>query len=466
MPSTFGSINIVLRAVLANQKAMEVISHNVANVNTPGYTRQEAEMVTGEPWSVPGLNRANTAGQMGTGVQVKRIRRYASNFFDRRIRGESQTLGRWEIERDALQQISTMFTEPSETGLAAALDRFWSAWQDLASNPESMAARQTLVQDTENMTSLFNSFFDQLSSQQKDTDRRIDDYVQEINNLTDELARLNVQIVRVTAIGNQPNDLLDRRDLILDRLAEITDIQYAVGDNGSTTVAIGGHTLVSGNTAIGITATPEPANNNLRKITWDDDGSEVAIADGELAGVKNVRDTIIPDLQSKLDTLAQSLITAVNGRHQSGYALDGTTTGLDFLTGTGANDIRVAISDPALIGAAENPASPGDGNQALAIANLRSQDIVNSQATADDTFRALIVSLGLDTRHAETMAQNRKLLVDHLKTNKESFAGVSLDEEAVNLIRYERGFQAAARAMNAVDEMLAQIVNNLGLVGR
>jgi len=237
MPSTFGSINIALRAVLANQQAMEVISHNVANVNTPGYSRQEALLVAGEPWTEPGLNRNNMPGQMGTGVQVKQIRRQTSSFFDQRIRSESQTLGRWQIERDALQQVSTMFTEPSETGLAAALDRFWTSWQDLASNPESMAARETLVQGTKNMTAIFNAFDSQLTGQQRDTDRRLDDYVQEVNSLANELARLNVLVVRVQAVGDQPNDLLDQRDLILDRLAEIVDIQYGIGGDGATTVA-------------------------------------------------------------------------------------------------------------------------------------------------------------------------------------------------------------------------------------
>lgn len=466
MPSTFGSINIVLRAVLANQQAIEVISHNVANVNTPGYSRQEALLVTGEPWSEPGLNRNNMPGQMGTGVQVKQIRRQSSSFFDQRIRSESQTLGRWQIEQDALQQISTMFTEPSETGLAAALDRFWASWQDLSNNPESMAARETLVQNTKNMTAIFNAFDSQLTGQQRDTDRRLDDYVQEVNNLAGELARLNVLIVRVQAVGDQPNDLLDQRDLVLDRLAEIVDIQYGIAGDGATTVAVGGHTLVMGDAAVAIQATPDPGNGNLRKLTWADDGSDVSVSDGEVYGVINIRDTTITDLQGQLDTLAQSLITAVNGLHQTGYALDGTTTGLDFLQGTGTRDIAVAFDDPALVGAATNPSSPGDGSRALAIANLQGQTIVNGQATADDSFRSLITSLGLDAQHAETMVQNRALLVDHLKTNKESFAGVSLDEEAVNLIRYQRGFQAAARAMNVVDEMLNQIVNSLGVVGR
>jgi len=466
MPSTFSSLNIVLRAVMANQRAMEVISHNVANANTPGYTRQEAEMVTSEPWTVPSLARGTTPGQIGTGVQIKRIRRYSTNYFDRRIRGESQTLGRWEIERDSLQQISTMFTEPSETGLANALDQFWSSWQDLASNPASIAARETLIQNTNNLTSLFNTFSKQLSNQQKDTDSRLDSYVQEINDKATELARLNTLIAKVKAIGDQPNDLLDTRDLILDRLAQIADIQYAITGDDTATVAIGGHTLVMRGTAVAVQAGPDPGNNNLRKLTWKDDNSDVTVTDGELAGILNVRDTIIPNLQSQLDTLAQSLIASVNTSHQAGYALDGTTTGLDFLQGTGASDIAVAISDPALIGAATNASSPGDGNQALAISNLQNQTIVNGDATADDTFRSLITGLGLDTRHAETMVQNRTLLVDHLKENKESFAGVSLDEEAVNLMRYQHGFQAAARAMNVVDEMLNRIINNMGLVGR
>ncbi|NOZ06876.1 MAG: flagellar hook-associated protein FlgK [Chloroflexi bacterium] len=466
MPSTFSGINIALRAVLTNQRAIDVISHNVANVNTPGYTRQEAVLVTSEPWTEPGLVHGSNPGQVGTGVQISQIRRYATSFFDQRIRGESQTLGRWQITRGALEQISVMFTEPSETGVAAALDQFWSAWQDLASNPESLAARETVIQDSKNLTTLFHTFHSQLANQQKDIDHQLSSYVQKVNESASELARLNTIIAKVESIGDHPNDLLDRRDMILDRLAEIVDIQYAIGENDATTVAIGGHSLVMGSQSVKLQVGPDPANNNLSKLTWADDGSQASISDGEMAGVIHVRDSVIPDLQSKLDTLAQSLISAVNTVHNAGYALDGTTTGLDFLQGTGANDIAVAFDDPALIGAAGNASSIGDGNQALAISALHEQTIVGGQATAADSFRTLITSLGLDTQHAQTMVQNRSLLVDHLKQNKESQSGVSLDEEAVNLIRFQRGFQAAARAMNVVDEMLNQIVNTLGVVGR
>jgi len=466
MPSTFSGINIALRAVLTNQRAMDVISHNVANVNTPGYTRQEAVLVTSEPWTEPGLVHGSIPGQVGTGVQISQIRRYATSFFDQRIRGESQTLGRWQITRDALDQISVMFTEPSDTGVAAALDQFWSSWQDLASNPESVAARETVIQNSKNMTTLFNTFYAQLAGQQKDMDHQLDGYAQKVNESTSELARLNTLIAKVESIGDHPNDLLDRRDMILDRLAEIADIQYALGKNDATTVAIGGHSVVMGSQSVALQAGPDPANNNLRKLTWADDGSQAAISDGEMAGVIHVRDTVIPDLQSKLDTLAQSLISSVNTLHKAGYALDGTTTGLDFLQGTGARDIAVAFNDPALVSAAVNASAVGDGNQALAISALQDQTIVGGQATAADSFRTLITSLGLDAQHAQTMTQNRSLLVDHLKQSKESQAGVSLDEEAVNLIRFQRGFQAAARAMNAVDEMLNQIVNTLGVVGR
>ncbi len=466
MPSTFSGINIALRAVLTNQRAMDVISHNVANVNTPGYTRQEAVLVTSEPWTEPGLVHGSNPGQVGTGVQISQIRRYATSFFDQRIRGESQALGRWQITRDALDQISVMFTEPSETGVAAALDQFWSSWQDLASNPESMAARETVIQDSTNLTTLFNTFYSQLANQQKDTDHRLDGYAQKVNEIASELARLNTTIAKVESIGDQPNDLLDRRDVVLDRLAEIADIQYAIGENDATTVAIGGHSLVMGSQSVALQVSPDPANSNLRKLTWADDGSQAAISDGEMAGVIHVRDSVIPDLQSKLDALAQSLISSVNTLHNAGYALDGTTTGLDFLQGTGARDIAVAFDDPALVGAAVNASSIGDGNKALAISALHEQAIVGGQATAADSFRTLITSLGLDAQHAQTMVQNRSLLVDHLKQSKESQSGVSLDEEAVNLIRFQRGFQAAARAMNAVDEMLNQIVNTLGVVGR
>jgi len=394
MGSIWLSLETALRSLLAQQRGIDVTAHNVANVNTPGYSRQDVVLTTTEPYTVPTTDERLSAGQVGTGVKVQTIRRFTDAFLIGQIRSQSQALGQWEVQRDALQHIEVVFNEPSDQGLNAALSQFWSAWQSVATTPQAAAARAALRETARHLTSLLNTTAEQLRALRRDHDQRLITQVQDINDLATQIAQLNLQISKVQALGNRANDLRDRRDLLLDQLARKVNITYAedIYAPGMVTVHIGGHTLVMGVEASALTTQPNPANENLLDVVWAD-GTAAQVSSGEIYGTLQARDQIVPTTLAQLDQVAAGLITNVNAQHRTGYGLN-NATGLDFFTGSSARDIALAnaiASDANNIAAASALNAPGDGSNALAIAGLSRELLMNGGTTSlGDFYRQLI----------------------------------------------------------------------------
>src|SRR5919197_1525181 len=219
--STFATLNLANRALVSQQLALDVTAHNIANANTDGFTRQAAEMQASVPVTVTGTTRPQQPAQLGTGVDVVNIKRFRDGFLDLQYRNEQQVLGQWEATHAALGRLEQSLNEPSEQGLGAALSAFWNDWSGLANNPESQAYRKALVESAQ--------------------------------TLTTQIARLNDEIVKVTGAGDQPNDLRDQRDVLIDQLSKIVNITYREGENGAVTVNIGGRTAVFGNESFNLT---------------------------------------------------------------------------------------------------------------------------------------------------------------------------------------------------------------------
>ena len=291
--------------------------------------------------------------------------------------------------------------------------------------------------------------------------------VSEINDLAERVAKLNGEISQSLAAGAQPNDLLDERDRLIDNLAEMAGAISSRQENGEEIVSIGGHALVVGKESFALQTSPDPANSNLAAITWSD-GSGLNGNNGSLYGLLNARDTAIPNQQSGLDTLAATLMNQVNTLHQGGYGLNGAT-GLDFFTGSDALSVRVnpVTEDLASIAAAANPNAAGDGSVAGQMAGLQHLKLLNGGASTMNQFAAdQASSLGLDVAQASKQVANHELLTSSLAEQRESLTGVSLDEEAANLIKFQRTYQAAARLINVLDEMMETVINGMGVVGR
>lgn len=468
MTNILQGLNIALRSMLSHQIAIQVTEHNVANATTPGYRRQEAILSAAQPYTYPSLRGQVSPGQLGTGVVVDRIRQYNLEFFDDRYRKALSEGKGYEMQASLLKQVEATLSETSQDGLVAKLDAFWSGWQALSNDPTNMALRSDLLERADSVAEALNWRAQALVRLQQDQNLTILERVDEINALASQIANLNVEIITVKAAGNQPNDLYDQRDQMLNRLAEISGAVGTIQDNGEALVTIGGHALVIGATTFKVAAT----SGNIANIYWEADGQPLNVVRGELQGLFNARDTIIPDLMSGLDNLASNLVNQVNSLHTSGYALDGTTTNLNLFDPAGVTALSIRLStdvagQPQNIAAAETANAPGDGNLALRIAQIRDQAVMSGgQETINAFYTRQVANLGIQILRADTYARDRSSVADSLNSLRESVVGVNLDEEAANLIKYQRAFQAATRMVSVIDEMLDRIINGMGIVGR
>ncbi len=485
----FLGLNTALLGLMAQQRALEVISHNIANANTEGYTRQEAVMGTTIPLTVA-LSGRGGLGQLGTGVQISEIRQIRDRFVDSQIRDQVASQGNWETLRDYYEQVEAVLNEPSDQGINNLLGKFWGAWHDLSGDASNYAAKATVVENAGVLADALRRDASQLAGLRTGASEQIDIKVGEINVWLKNLGDLNKKILEVEVVGGDPNDLKDQRGLLLDKLARVVPISVAetqlsgaptgvtemvisLNDNGTL------RTLVDGADSL---LDDEDSRYQLDwsggQLLWidrDQDGDGAVdspvgagtatdVQDGELAGLQlmynsmlNPADGVNKSLAWRLNELAEGIIEVVNGFHPN------------FFTGTGATDIEVnptLVDNPQDVQSGD-PAIPGDGSIALSIAEAQDDVLASLEnSSIGDWYKALISKLGIDSKQSQTMASNQKLLVDHLTRNREAASGVSLDEEASNLIRFERAYQASARVMTVMDEMLDKIINGMGLVGR
>lgn len=490
MTSTLYGINLALRAVLSHQQAIQVIEHNVANVNTPGYRRQQAVLVAGLPYAPPTINRNALPGQMGGSVRVDRIQRFNLEFFDGRYRRETAEAKRWEVQRDVLQQLESTLAEAGSDGLVPKLDAFWAGWQALSADPTNTALRGDLRARSQALIDGLNRRASAMHALRQDQDLAIQQRVNDINVAAAQVARLNVEISNVLGAGDQPNDLLDERDRLLDHLSQLAGAESHTQANGEVIVSIGGHALVVGRTTFGLQTTPDAANANLSRIVWAD-GQALAAPRGEVVGLLDARDRVIAGQQAGLDTFAQTLFAQVNALHVAGFDLNGNTGAPFFeppdttdpdnpapaaannpafpVTPITAKNLRLSsqvLANTSNIAAAASASAPGDGNQARAIFGIQQALVTNGNtATLNQFYTAQVGQLGLELRHARAAASDRALVAEALDQQRESIGGVNLDEEAANLAQSQRAYEAAARVLTAVDEMIDRIINGMGRVG-
>jgi flagellar hook-associated protein 1 FlgK len=462
MPGTFFGLETALRSLRTHQMAMDVTNHNVANANTPGYSRQVPHISTTDPYTVPGLGRPLQAGQLGTGSQVSAVQRSRDPFLDGRYRSELAGMHQAGASLAGLQAIESVFNEPSDHGLSSAMAGFFSSWQDLASDPSDSAARLVVVRRSTELAAGFRRVSQELGALRQDLNEQVSQSVQQVNSLAGQIATLNQQIVKNEFGGQNANDLRDQRDMLLDQLAELVPITTTTNANGSVNVLIGGRALVQGYTVDSLVAVP--GAGGMYDVRYASDSALVSLTSGEIQGLITVRDQKLPDYLTRLDQIASGIITAANALHSAGYALDGST-GRPLFIGTNAATIAVdaaVAGDPRLLAAASAPGQVGNNTVALAIAQLRR----TMSPTPEGAYGDLISAIGTDAQASQNLLVAQTSLVDFIERQRQSVSGVSLDEEAANLIRYQRAYEAAARVVTTIDEMLDTLINRTGIVGR
>jgi flagellar hook-associated protein 1 FlgK len=446
--SSFYGIELGIRALRAFQLGMEVTGHNVANVNTPGYTRRRVVFAPTPEYAV------NPRLRIGSGVMAQSIQRLRDMMLEQRVNHHSANLAQLNILRDQLQRIESLFNEPGEHGISARLDALFNAFEELATRPDSMAARQSVVQAASALADAFRSLHRDLTAQESQLMEGAQARIAEANQLAAQLGRLNEQIRAATASGAEPGDLLDQRDRLITRLSELVGARAHYAQDGSVMVYVDGHTLVQDGAAFPLPTTLDIANRSL-----DSTPTDIRIQSGELRGLMDA----LANLQSyraDLNTLANTLITQVNAIHSTGYALD-NNTGYLFFDGTDASNISLHadISDPSHIAAASVPDAPGNGGVARALADLRSApQAALGGVSLTQFYRNLVGRVGNDAQVSKNRAESQQLTVEHLQNLREAVAGVSLDEEAANIVKYQRSYQAAAKMISTFDALLEDML--------
>jgi flagellar hook-associated protein 1 FlgK len=459
-----GLLSIGSKALMVQQKGIYVTGNNIANVNTPGYSRQRLNMSSDVP--------INTGiGPVGSGVTANEVERVYQRFLGVQINNETQSLGQWEAHRDSLERVEMIFNESGGYGLNQVMSEFWNAWQDLTNNPSGSVERTVLLAKSEMLAATFTKNYEDLQKIQRDIDSNIEGAVEEINRLSENMVDLNQKIIQMESGGHTANDYRDQRDLVLKELSERIDIDSFEDATGGVTVSVGsGQVLVEGTHTYKLSTQADASGH--QDITWlDSSGNTVIItgniSKGKLKGWLDARDLDIDNSLNKLDTLAQDLITEVNTLHATGYGLDGST-GNDFFTGAAtAAGIQVnplIANDTNLIAAAEGfnlvPGDkPGDNGNAIAIANLQQAPTMNGNtATFGAYYDSMVSEAGLAVQQAISYYDHQSQMVLQVENYRESISGVSIDEETVNLIKYQNAYQAAAKLINTADEMMETVL--------
>jgi flagellar hook-associated protein 1 FlgK len=618
MLSTFSGVELGKKGLITHQAAIQVTGHNVSNTETEGYSRQKVTLEVFDPLYIPGLTRENTPGQIGQGVQVEKILRARDMLLEDRILNEKNGLSYWKSLSDWLYQVELIHNEPTDESIMHTLDRFWASWQDLANNPEEIGSREAVREYGRALARHIQYNFQALKSLRNNIERTVEMRVSEINDLAEQLAKLNDEILRVEATGDNPNDLWDKRDLLVERLSEYVDIHIGRSDQDEFMVYIGGKHLVQGKHFERLELVRNPLNEGYSDIVWAVDGSPLKLLSGELKAHLDARDLELRYQIDSLDLFAASLVDMVNSIHRDGFGLnlrtdlnfflekpisanpfgdydfdrdgfvDGTAifritgthalnpddvVGLEGVIGLG-EDTQVAytatdtvseiltrinnanggvkvylgekgtlvarsdapdlsilhledsgdflvqyagilrnsgeegafdrgetgmaqvISEDYMVTPFIHPASwmglddnianevesiaaaigtdtdglsgpdlsmgAGNGDNALRIAGIRFQrTMIGGSETLNDYYTALITGTGLRGETAESESTNRDLIVENLVNLRKSISGVNIDEELVNLVKFQHGYAAAARFISKVDEMLDLLINRM-----
>jgi flagellar hook-associated protein 1 len=429
--SSFMGLETSLRGLLAQQRALDVTTHNIANADRAGYTRQEAVMAAAPALSVPGALQSGGTAQLGQGVDVLSYRRLRDAFADLQYRAANMTYGDGSTRANALDQVDDAFGEPSDSGLNTALNNFFDSWDALAANPEDAAAKQVVIGTATSLASAFNALDSRLGALATNAQTEYADLTGPngaVMNAATELQQLNVAIRDAVQGGGSPNDLLDRRDEILDNLSQLGQVSVTDLGNGMISVQFGDAAgpLVD-------------ASNNVNAPTG------MTAPGGKLGALLSVQSTIA-GYRASLDAVAGQLASSVNG------ALGGAS----FFSGTTAATLGVAATAATL--QITTTGASGGNELARAVAALRG-------GAAQSAYADLVHTMGADTATADRAEQTGKALVEAADARRQSADGVSLDEEMTNMVRFQRGYQASARAMSTLDEMLDTLINRTGKVG-
>lgn len=502
MPGLNASLYLGLSGIQTQQSALNVVGHNIANVNTPGYTRQRADL---------SANQSLLEGQVyfGTGVSLNSVQGIRDRFLDLQIYRESARQAGASERYSGVNALSGVLGDTGSTGLAAQVQAFFQGFQELSARPEDGALRTNLIGRARSMISAFQSRYQLLNDQRNNADQSVGSLVTEVNTLSTQIAQLNQRITTQSTTA-EDNDARDQRRALVDKLSKLVGIHVFEGSAGEYQITLdsGAAVLVSGNSSYALQATTDPTLDNHFRVDSIMGGTTVnvtaSIQEGQLGAKLDLRDNTLPGFQRQLDELAAGVASQVNVLHRAGYAANGITTGNDFFQSGVANyptpppplaagqvaGLPTSISalnnykgmvtaltvnsalvaTPSLIAASGTLGAQGDNGIALQIAAL--QNASGSVDTNGDGLGdtgpysafvgTLVTDLGTKAQTYDAQNTTQQNLVAALQTQRDRISGVDLDEEATNMMSLQRGYQASARFISVINQLTDQLVNQFG----
>lgn len=622
MANAFSGIELGKRSIMAHSQQIQTAGHNISNADTEGYTRQRVQVKTFDPLYRPDLSRAETPGQIGQGTTIESVSRLRDELLDSRIVSQSNVESYWSTREKYFSMIEQVYNEPHEISVRTNMDKFWQSWQELSVHPESKAARQAVVTRGQSLANSVSQQFKSLSGIGTQINGDIQASVKQINDYASQIAGINGEIVRSKAMGDNPNDLMDRRDLLVEKLSSLANITVDTRDNDEFMVHIDGQILVQGSVNRSFTLETQTDGKGYDKVLWSDTGIEASVSGGQLGALLELRDVDLREQIQSLNSMAVNFSSLVNDVHRSGIGAN-NVSGLDFFTtypfvedvrgnfdsnGDGAVDSTYLFSmkgtnvlnpqekvgfegvmvlsgqsssvsvpyysndtvaqvvdrindsqsevkafldrnnqlvlkatsaadknnpdfvirhvedsglflsgytgilsssgeegafDYARADAADvltgsfdvaplvNPAEyiavnakivndvnnvaagfpdgrgrsmMGDGRSAVEIAAIRNtQVMIGSSRTFDDYFADTVTKVGLKGEQAENMFLSQNSIMNDLRDLRDSISGVNIDEELADIIKFQHGYNAAAKFVSVIDEMLDTVINRLGV---
>ena len=624
MGSTFSGIELGKRSLMANQDAITTAGHNISNANTEGYSRQRVQIKEFDPLYKPDLERLERPGLIGQGVDVQSINRIRDELLDERIVAQANQESYWDTRSKYYTMLEQIYNEPDDISVRSNMDKFWEAWQELSINPESKAARQAVVTRAETLTDSIKQRWEALAGVGNLIDGDIEATVKQVNSYARQIADCNAEIVKSRAMGDNPNDLLDRRDLLVDKLSKLINISTDQRDSDEFMIHVGGRVLVQGNISREIDLVPRFDDTGYSKLVWKDTGNDAVFTGGTLGALVELRDVDVRNEIQTLNTMTMNFADLVNDVHRNAVGAN-KVTGLDFFvqhsfvenangnfdrngdgqldtsyifrfTGTNALDMQQQVgiegvmrfsgtngdvqvpyfhtdtvetviarindstsevkayldknnhlvlkattaqdqSNPdfvirhvedsgyflagysgilaatgeagaydfaqadavnALAGGSQFAVSPvynpsayievnpvlqndvmsvaagymdaagnaptGDGRAAVEIAAIRNSSVmVGGMKTFDDYFADTVTNVGLKGEQAETNLLSQNAIMDDLRNLRDSISGVNIDEELAEIMKFQHGYNAAAKFVTVWDSLIDTVINRLGV---
>lgn len=481
--------NTAVRGLLASQRSLYTTNHNINNANTKGYSRQQAAQRATNPFEIPGV------GFQGTGTEIHNIQRVRDSFVDFKYWNESAPTGEWDVKKANLAEIEKMMGEPSNNSFRQYMDDFYTSLEDMSKNPSDVAFRQPVRENALAFTKHLNETAQRLENMKKDTEYDIEIKVDHVNSLSSQIAGLNRQIHLAEVSGKPANDLRDRRELLVDDLSTIVNVQVNESPDGKYNVSVGGITIVDhlhvNKMSFNEVDAKDGAGNDIKKfkLTWEN-GGDVKLRSGELKGLIDIftgngEDNTyrgVPYFEKKLNEFASGYADKFNSKHKEGFTSKGDQ-GIDFFVGSGAEPITAAtitinqkiLDDVSLIAAAGNKdGSAEDANNILELIEQRENKNFfgndpgdkMSKGTPDDFIKSMLSSMAVDSLQAQRAYATQEIIQKNISTKRYSISGVSPNEEMADMVRFQHVYVASSKMISTMDALLDLTVNRLGLVGR